>query len=91
MQVCTLTVRVTDLAERFGFALIHYEDDGLGWASSMFVKLDSGRVALLTEHAHAVERLGAKGPAVEVDARDIAQLGVAPCVDEVLDGFRLSR
>lgn len=91
MQLCTLAIRITDLAEGFGFTLIHYEDDGLGPAASMFVRLESGRALLLTEHAHAVEHLSAKGPVVEVDARDIAQIDVRPFVDEVLEAFQLSR
>lgn len=45
----------------------------------------------LTEHAHLIEHHRAKGPLVQVDARDIAEIGVAPIVDEVLAGFRLSR
>jgi hypothetical protein len=91
MQLCTLTIRIADLAERFGFALIHYDDDGLGRAASMFVRLESGRALLLTEHAHAVEHLGSKGPVVEVDARDIVEIDVEPFVDEVLEAFQLSR
>ncbi|MBR0831796.1 hypothetical protein JQ612_01225 [Bradyrhizobium manausense] len=91
MDLCTLTVRVTDLADRFGFALIHWDDDGLGRAASFFVKLESGRAVLLTEHAHLIERQRAKGPLVEVDARDVADIGVTPLVDEVLNGFQLSR
>lgn len=91
MDLCTLTVQVAHLAESLGFTVIHYEDDGLGWASSMFVKLASGRVMLLTEHAHLIEHHRAKGPLVQVDARDVAEIGVAPFVDEVLAGFRLSR
>lgn len=91
MQLCTLAIRIADVAERFGFTLIHYDDDGLGRAASMFVRLESGRPLLLTEHAHAVEHLGSKGPVVEVDARDIAEIDVEPFVDEVLEAFQLSR
>lgn len=57
----------------------------------MFVRLKSGRALFLTEHAHAVEHLGSKGPVVEVDARDIAEIDVEPFVDEVLEAFQLSR
>jgi len=91
MQLCTLAVRISDLADRFGFTLIHYDDDGLGQAASMFVRLESGRALLLTEHAHAVEHLGSKGPVVEVNARDIVEIDVEPFVDEVLEAFQLSR
>jgi hypothetical protein len=91
IQLCTLAIRIADLAERFGFTLIHYDDDGLGPAASMFVRLESGRPLLLTEHAHAVEHLGSKGPVVEVDARDIVEIDVEPFVDEVLEAFQLSR
>jgi len=91
MQLCTLAIRIAELAERFGFTLIHYDDDGLGHAASMFVRLESGRALFLTEHAHAVNHLGSKGPVVEVDARDIAEIDVEPFVDEVVKAFQLSR
>jgi hypothetical protein len=91
MQICTLEVRVEDLAARLGFAVINWDDDGLGPATSIFVRFESGRVALLTEHAHAVEHHCAKGPIVNVAARDLAEIGVASFVDEVLDAFKLSR
>ncbi|MCA1380973.1 hypothetical protein N2605_14865 [Bradyrhizobium yuanmingense] len=90
MPLCSLAIRIADLAKRFGFTLIHYQDDGLGWAASMFVRLESGRPLFLTEHAHAVEHLGAKGPVVEVDAQDIAEIDVKPFVGEVLEAFQLS-
>src|SRR5262249_48353194 len=90
MQLCTLTVRVADLAEHFGFSVVHW-DDQLGPASSIFVKLKSGRVAALTELQYSIEYHGKKGPLVEVEARDVAEIGVASFVDEVLGAFRLSR
>jgi hypothetical protein len=57
----------------------------------MVAKLESGRVALLTEHAHLIERRRAKGPLVEVEARDVAEIGVASFVDEGRGAFQLSR
>ncbi|MGL9618037.1 hypothetical protein QRQ56_08560 [Bradyrhizobium sp. U531] len=90
MELCSLTVRVADLAGRFGFKLIHW-DDQLGPATSMLVKLESGRDAALTEIKYAIEYHGMKGPVVEVEARDVAAVGVAALVEEVLAALRLSR
>jgi hypothetical protein len=91
MQICSLAVRVADLADRFRFAVSHWDDDGLGPAASICVELESGRTTILVEHAHAIKHLGAKGPIVFVEARDLAKIGVASFVDEVLDAFQLSR
>ena len=91
IQICSLTVRVADLAERSGCTLVHWDDQELGAASSIFVKFESGRVAALTEHAHLIKYQRAKGPIVEVEARDVVDIGVASFVDEVLGAFRLSR
>lgn len=90
MELCTLTVRVADLADHLGFTLVHW-DDQLGPATSMLVKLESGRDVALTEIRYAIERHGMKGPVVEVEARDVAAIGVPALVDEVLAALRLAR
>ncbi|WP_271583458.1 hypothetical protein [Bradyrhizobium sp. CCBAU 45389] len=90
MELCTLTVRVADLADRFRFTLVHWGDQ-LGPATAMLVKLESGRDAALTEFRYAIERHGMKGPVVEVEAQDVAAVGVAALVDDVLGALRLSR
>lgn len=46
---------------------------------------------LLQEFEHAIKHLGANGPTISVDARDLADLGVRPLVDEALATLDLSR
>jgi hypothetical protein len=89
--IVSLAVNVATLAGRFGFTIDHWDEDGLGRASGMLLRLSSGRVVLVCELEHAVKRLGAKGPTIHVEASHLAQYGVEPLVDEVLDALELSR
>jgi hypothetical protein len=89
--VVRLVVNVATLASRFGFTIDHWEEDGLGPASGMLLRLASGRVVLVCELEHAVKHLGARGPTIHVDASHLAQDGVEPLVNEVLDALELSR
>ncbi len=86
-----LGVRVSEIAERTGFRLETWEEDGLGPASGMFVRLPSGTVVLLRELKHAVEHLGARGPAVWTTADKLSASGVESLVAEVLENLGLRR
>lgn len=85
-----LGVRVDDLAARLGVPLEEWEEDGLGPARGAFLRGEAGLVFLLREQRHAVERLGAEGPVVEVDAGHVARVGVALVRESVLRTLRLS-
>jgi hypothetical protein len=89
--IVRLVVNVATLASRFGFSIDHWQEGGLGSASGMLLSLASGRVVLLRELEHAVRYLGAKGPTIHVEASHLAQYGVEPLVNEVLDALELSR
>ena len=89
--IVSLVVNVATLADRFGFTIDHWQEDGLGPAHGMLLRLSSGRVALVSELEHAVKHLGAKGPTIHVEASHLAQYGVEPLVNEVLDALELSR
>jgi hypothetical protein len=86
-----LDVRVAEIAERAGFRLETWEEDGLGPASGMFIRLPTGAVVLLRELKHAVEHLGARGPTVWTTADKLAEAGVEPLVAEVLESLELPR
>lgn len=89
--IVSLIVDVATIADRFGFTIDHWVEDGLGPASGMLLKLSSGRVVVVCELEHAVKYHGAKGPTILVEASHLAQYGVEPLVNEVLDALELSR
>jgi hypothetical protein len=89
--IVSLVVDVATLAGRLGFTIDHWEEDGLGPASGMLLKLASGRVVLVSELEHLVKHHRAKGPTIYVEASHLAQYGVEPLVSEVLDALELSR
>ena len=91
MPVVSLRLRVSEVAERNGFRVEGWIEDGLGEAYGMFVKLPSGRIILIVEHRHLIEHHRALGPTVYIDAGEIANFGVEPLVSEVLTGLGLSQ
>jgi len=70
--------------------LENWEEDGLGKARGAFIRTKSMRVFLLRELAHIREHLGIKF-SMETDAKDLADLGAAPLIDEVLEALGLER
>ena len=89
--IASMRVSVTDIAQRFQLEIERWEEDGLGPARGMLVRLRSGRVVLLRELEHAMKHLGAMGPDVFVDAGDLASVGVAPIFNDIVDSLRLPR
>ena len=89
--IVSLVVNVANIAGRFSFNIDHWEEDGLGPASGMLLRLSSGRVVLVSELEYSVKYHGAKGPTIYVEASHLAQYGVEPLVSEVLDALELSR
>jgi hypothetical protein len=86
----SLRASLTDIAQRFQLKIDQWEEDGLGPARGMLVRLPSGRIVLLRELQHAVKHLGAEGPEVHVDAGDLASAGTEPIIADVIDGLQLS-
>lgn len=91
LPVMTIRIDLRDVAGRLGVTVETWEEDGLGPACGMFLRLPSGRVVLLRELEHAVKRLGAEGPEVFADVGDLAALDVERLVAEVLDDLDLPR
>jgi len=87
----TLRVRVSDIAERLHLAVDRWEEDGLGPASGMLIRLPSGTVVLVSELEHAIRHLKAEGPALWIGARELVERGVEPLVTEILEDLQLSR
>jgi len=90
LPIATIGQRVAEIADRFGFKIDRWEEDGLGPAQGMFVRSAAGKVMLLCEMERAVRRLGQKGPTIYVEAYDLADLGVGPLVQDALETFGLS-
>jgi hypothetical protein len=87
----SLDVRVTEIADRAGLRVETWEEDGLGPASGMFVKLPSGTVVLLRELEHLVEHRGARGPTVYTTADKVVASTVESLVAEVLESLALPK
>jgi hypothetical protein len=89
--IADLRVRAGEIAQRFGFNLETWEEEGLGPANGMLIRLPSGRVMLLREQEHAIKHHGAEGPCVEADLGDVAALGSEVLMAEVLEALELPR
>jgi hypothetical protein len=91
LPIARIRQRLADIAGRFNLEIDRWEEDGLGWAQGMFVRLASGRVMLLRELEHAVKHLGAKGPGIYLDASYIAEAGVGVLIADVLETLDLPK
>lgn len=85
-----LNLRVHELANSLGLAVTEWDEDGLGLARGMLLRLETGRVVLVSEFQHAIEFLGSKGASVEVDAHEAAELGFEALATEVKAQLGLS-
>ena len=90
VPLCQLTVQLVDLAYRHKLPVHQWVEDGLGDACGFFCELPSGLKVHAQELAHAVEYLGAQGPAIDVDASVLAKQGKARLIPEVLEGFDIT-
>ncbi|HEU0127942.1 MAG TPA: hypothetical protein VFQ48_04970, partial [Pseudonocardiaceae bacterium] len=86
--IAILAVPVEQLAEKCGFVLDEWEEDGLGSARGFAFVLPSGRIVLLYELAHMDGRTGS-GANVSVDLGDLAAIGPTEIVAEVLSALQL--
>ena len=86
----SLRIPVVEIAERFGLSVEKWEEDGLGQATGLFIRLPSGRIVLLRELQHAREYHGEEGPTVHVGAGELGSLGVEPLVAEILEGLDMT-
>jgi len=91
MPIATLGRRLAELAEKHGWEVETWDEDGLGPATGVLFKLASGRVILLRELQHAIEYFRQRGPGVYLDAGPLAEFGVDALLDELLANLDLSR
>jgi len=91
MPIARFCRRVSEIAERNGCTVETWEEDGLGEASGLFLKLPSGRTILLLELRHLIEHHRERGPYAYIDAGEIAEFGIEPLVKEVLTSLGLSQ
>jgi hypothetical protein len=82
-------VRISEIAQSRGFEIESWEEDGLGQAHGMLLRLPSGRVILVRELQHAIDHYREMGPHVHIDAAAIAEFGVEPLISEVLTSLDL--
>jgi hypothetical protein len=89
--LCVIDVPVAELAERWGIALAHWDEPGLGPASGFACRVGAaGLVVFLEELAHARESLGAPGPTLIVEAAELVERGIDSTLATVLSHFGLS-
>jgi hypothetical protein len=86
----TLNVRAASVAERNGFVLKSWDDEGLGEATGFACELPSGCVVLVEEHRHNIEHLGGTGADVSADLTEVARDGPAAIFREALECLSLS-
>ena len=91
VPIVELRVRVSTIADQFGLTLDYWDEDGLGPACGMFIRLPSGLIVLLVELEHAVRHLGAAGPIIHAAATEVVEFGIEPLVSETLEGLKLGR
>jgi len=91
MPIARFRWRVSEIAERNGWAVETWEEDGLGEASGFFLKLPSGRTIFLLELRHLVEHFRERGPTAYIDASELAKLGVEALLEEILTSLGLSQ
>lgn len=91
VPLCVIAVPAAELAERWGIALAHWDEPGLGPASGFICSAGpAGLVVLLEEFAHARENLGAPGPTLIVEASELLEHGVEGMLALILPHFGLS-
>ena len=91
MPIATFCRRVAEIAERNGCTVETWEEDGLGEASGLSMRLASGRTILLYELHYLIMHHRTDGPTAYIDARELAKLGVQALLEEILTSLGLSQ
>jgi hypothetical protein len=90
MAIATVSWRLAELAANHGWTVETWQEDGLGEASGVILRLTSGRTILLMELRHAIEHLGEAGPTAFIDSSELATHGVPILLAEVLAALGLT-
>jgi hypothetical protein len=89
LPIAVLSIRLDDIATRLGMEPVSWEEPGLGPTRGVCIRLPSGRIVLILEHAYAI-KYGAPGAQLVADGDDVVSLGVSALVDEILLALGLS-
>jgi hypothetical protein len=84
-----LGIRLPEIANRLGFPLRHYDEDGLGPTADLLLRLPTGTVVVLQEVEGEVMTGACRGPNLWVDVGDIVRLGGADIRAEFLRALNL--
>jgi hypothetical protein len=89
--LAVLRIRLDDLASRFNAPVQAWHEDGMGPARGFGGRLSSGRLFAIQELENDIKHRNRNGPALYADAIDIAECGVNPLLDEILNALELTR
>lgn len=87
--IATLSVSLDDIVAGCDMEPDGWEEDGLGPSRGVFVRLPSGRIALIMERAHAIKHFGVLAQVV-VDGADLVAFGVSSLLEEAVRALGLS-
>ncbi|BAM88468.1 hypothetical protein S58_24620 [Bradyrhizobium oligotrophicum S58] len=90
MPIVTMSRRLADLAANHGWTVETWDEDCLGEASGVLLRLASGRIILLMELRHAIEHHGGRGPTAYIEGFELATHGVAVLLTEILRTLALT-
>jgi len=85
--LAVVTERLDAIATRLGLPVWEWEEDGLGPFRGVAVRLPGGTVVALSQPWHELERSKFPGPAIEVDATEVAAHGVDAVLNDVLEAL----
>jgi hypothetical protein len=88
--VAQLAVRLDQIAASNKLAVENWIEDGLGETAGCTLQLASGLVVQLVERAHAVSHLGAHGPDLYADAKEVQRVGNNGVLTEVMVALGLN-
>ncbi|GLH77402.1 hypothetical protein SSBR45G_23100 [Bradyrhizobium sp. SSBR45G] len=89
--IVTVSRRLAELAASHGWTVETWDEDGLGEASGVILRLASGRTIFLLELRHLIEHHREKGPTVYIDGSELALRGVAVLLAEILTTLGLTQ
>jgi len=89
--IVTVSRRLAELAASHGWTVETWDEDGLGEASGVIIRLVSGRTVLLLELRHLIEHCRERGPTAYIDGSELAAHGVSVLLAEILATLGLTQ
>ena len=87
-QIAILNVPVKEIAQRGGYNLYQWDEDGMGVVSGFGVVLPTGLWVVLREYENLIERGVCSGPTVEINSIPCNEM--EKLLQEVLTAFELT-